>query len=104
METSTQLVAAEKDIFSDLRLEVSSYSGNYIALFNLFSYNSKVIEKSRLLRQNSQVIDELDVTISFSLLATEMNFVRPTITDEWVLSYIPSFRVASDNIYQQWIL
>ncbi|KJA26143.1 hypothetical protein HYPSUDRAFT_1067724 [Hypholoma sublateritium FD-334 SS-4] len=62
VETSSALASAEKEIFQNLRLEV--------------------IENIRLLRQNSQVIDELDVALSFSILATEMNFVRPEITDD----------------------
>jgi DNA mismatch repair ATPase MutS len=42
----------------------------------------KVVEHSHQLRQNAQVIDELDVAVSFARLAHEMNFVRPEIGDE----------------------
>ena len=53
------------------------------------SRNGQVIECSNQLRQNAQLIDELDVSISFALLAVEMNFVRPEIVEESVIS---SFR------------
>ncbi|KAF8973763.1 muts domain V-domain-containing protein [Flammula alnicola] len=62
VETSASLASAEKDVFERLRLEV--------------------IENFHQLRQNAQIIDELDVAISFALLATEMNFVRPEIRDD----------------------
>lgn len=64
VETSAALASAEKEIFESLRLEV--------------------IENAEKLRKNAQVIDELDVAISFAVLATEMNFVRPEITEESV--------------------
>ena len=35
------------------------------------------------IRQNARVIDELDVALGFANLAAEMNFCRPTMTDEY---------------------
>jgi hypothetical protein len=35
------------------------------------------------IRQNARVIDELDVALGFANLAVEMNFCRPTMTDEY---------------------
>jgi DNA mismatch repair ATPase MutS len=34
------------------------------------------------LRRNARIMDELDVTLGFANLATEMNFIRPDIKDE----------------------
>ncbi len=34
------------------------------------------------LRRNARVIDELDVTLGFARLASDMHFTRPNITDE----------------------
>lgn len=34
------------------------------------------------IRRNARILDELDVTLAFANLATEMQFVRPTITAE----------------------
>ena len=42
----------------------------------------QIIQHSNELRQNAQVIDELDVLLSFATLASEMNFVRPVVTDK----------------------
>ncbi|KIM48011.1 hypothetical protein M413DRAFT_61970, partial [Hebeloma cylindrosporum] len=61
-ETSTALNLAEKEVLEILRREV--------------------VEYSHQLRQNAQVIDELDIAVSFSRLAYEMNFVRPEIRDD----------------------
>ena len=33
------------------------------------------------LRRNARILDELDVALGFADLATEMNFVRPTLND-----------------------
>ncbi|KAJ3510725.1 hypothetical protein NLJ89_g4516 [Agrocybe chaxingu] len=62
LETESSLRAAEKEVFDMLRFEV--------------------IQHSAQLKQNAQVIDELDVLVSFSLLAAEMNFVRPSIAED----------------------
>jgi len=43
---------------------------------------TQVIEHAHKLRQNAQVIDELDVLLSFAVLAEDMNFVRPEIKEE----------------------
>ncbi|KDR85195.1 hypothetical protein GALMADRAFT_149686 [Galerina marginata CBS 339.88] len=61
-EVSLALHGAEKEVFEGLSLEV--------------------IEHAHQLRQNAQVIDELDVAIAFAMLAEEMNFVRPEISDD----------------------
>jgi DNA mismatch repair ATPase MutS len=49
------------------------------------------------------VIDELDVAISFAVLATEMNFVRPEITEESVplidLTYSASVKLDFSGSY-----
>jgi len=34
------------------------------------------------IRRNARIVDELDVTLGFANLATEMCFVKPTITAE----------------------
>ena len=70
----------EKDAFEKLRLEVSVTMS--LTFLSLIHTSGKVIEHVHELRQNAQVIDELDVAISFSVLAEEMKFVRPEIVDE----------------------
>ncbi|KAF9480038.1 hypothetical protein BDN70DRAFT_878068 [Pholiota conissans] len=62
VEISAALTSAEKEIFESLRLEV--------------------IENAEKLRKNAQIIDQIDVAISFAVLAIEMNFVRPEITED----------------------
>ncbi|KAF8167902.1 muts domain V-domain-containing protein [Crassisporium funariophilum] len=61
-ETFVALTLAEKKAFEILRQEV--------------------IQHSSQLRQNAQIIDELDVALSFALLAVEMNFIKPVLVDE----------------------
>jgi DNA mismatch repair ATPase MutS len=39
------------------------------------------------LRRNARILDELDVTLAFGILAAEMNFVRPLLQDKWVLRH-----------------
>ena len=34
------------------------------------------------IRKNARILDELDVTSAFATLASELNFVKPTISDE----------------------
>jgi hypothetical protein len=41
----------------------------------------KVINHASVFRRNSRILDELDVTIAFANLASEMNFVRPVLHD-----------------------
>ncbi|KAF8807596.1 hypothetical protein BYT27DRAFT_7223410 [Phlegmacium glaucopus] len=60
-ETSIALTLAEKEVLQMLRLEI--------------------IRHSSQLRQNAQIIDELDVLLSFATLAVEMNFVQPVMMD-----------------------
>ena len=38
--------------------------------------------KESALRRNARIVDELDVTLGFANLAAEMDFVRPTLTEE----------------------
>ncbi|KAF9036432.1 hypothetical protein BDZ89DRAFT_1090789 [Hymenopellis radicata] len=61
-ETSTLLVAAEKEAFDTLRNEVNGHAP--------------------LLRRNARIVDELDVTLGFANLAAEMNFVKPILRDD----------------------
>ncbi|RXW14255.1 hypothetical protein EST38_g11599 [Candolleomyces aberdarensis] len=42
----------------------------------------EVVSNAVLLRSNSTTIDEIDVAIGFAVLAEELKFVRPTITEE----------------------
>lgn len=48
--------------------------------------------KESALRRNAQVIDELDVTLGFANLAAEMDFVRPTLTEEYA-EFVPIRRL-----------
>ncbi|KAF9535820.1 MutS2 protein [Crepidotus variabilis] len=64
-EATLAIAAAEKEVFDMLRLEVISHSSE--------------------LRRNAHVIDQLDVALSFAVLAEEMNFARPEVTED--LSY-----------------
>ncbi|KAF9457104.1 muts domain V-domain-containing protein, partial [Collybia nuda] len=63
-ENAVSLSTAEKEAFETLRDEVSS--------------------RAQTLCYNSQVLDELDVALSFASVATEMNFVRPTLVEDTV--------------------
>lgn len=38
---------------------------------------------ARQLRTNARILDELDVTLAFATLASELNLVRPTLTEEY---------------------
>lgn len=51
-------------------------------LWFLLTLTHKVNAFSTELRRNSRIMDELDATLSFANLATEMNFIRPTLKDE----------------------
>ncbi|TFY59442.1 hypothetical protein EVJ58_g5777 [Rhodofomes roseus] len=66
MNTVTAIYVTEKEAFEALRAEVNLHAGR--------------------LRSNARIIDELDVTLAFATLATEMNFVRPTLTED--LTYL----------------
>ncbi|KAF8222260.1 hypothetical protein L208DRAFT_608417 [Tricholoma matsutake] len=61
-ETTMALTAGEKEAFEILRDEVNS--------------------RAAILRRNAHILDELDVALSFANLATEMNFVRPLLTED----------------------
>ncbi|KAJ7130099.1 muts domain V-domain-containing protein [Mycena crocata] len=62
VETTIALVAAEKEAFESLRMDVNSHASQ--------------------LRRNARILDELDVTLAFANLAKEMSFVRPVLTEE----------------------
>ncbi|KAL4069487.1 muts domain V-domain-containing protein [Scleroderma citrinum] len=62
VETTTAISNAEKEIFNTLRNEVKAFSTQ--------------------LRRNARIMDELDVTIGFANLATELRLVRPIIKDD----------------------
>ncbi|KAG6845947.1 hypothetical protein H0H87_010995 [Tephrocybe sp. NHM501043] len=62
VETTQALMMAEKEAFETLRDEVNSYSLS--------------------LRCNARILDELDVAMSFATVASELNFVKPELTDE----------------------
>ncbi|KZT74786.1 hypothetical protein DAEQUDRAFT_742256 [Daedalea quercina L-15889] len=62
MNTITAIYVAEKEAFQMLRGEVNVHAGQ--------------------LRSNARILDELDVTLAFAVLATEMNFVRPMLTED----------------------
>ncbi|KAG6861219.1 hypothetical protein C0995_002568 [Termitomyces sp. Mi166 len=62
-ETSLALTLAEKEVFETLRNES--------------------------LRRNARLLDELDVAMSFATLASELNFVRPQMTED------PIYRVTN---------
>ncbi|KAK0233421.1 muts domain V-domain-containing protein [Armillaria fumosa] len=63
-ETSMALLAAEKEAFETLRSEVNGHAAS--------------------LRRNARIMDELDVTLAFANLATEMKFVKPTFSEETI--------------------
>ncbi|KAH8835362.1 muts domain V-domain-containing protein [Flagelloscypha sp. PMI_526] len=61
-DTSTKLLAAEREAFDGLRRLVNTYATD--------------------LRRNARILEEIDVTLGFAELACEMNWVRPTVVDE----------------------
>ncbi|KAJ3527347.1 hypothetical protein NMY22_g9818 [Coprinellus aureogranulatus] len=66
--TNTALIQAERQAFETLRGEV--------------------VSNASLLRNNAATIDEMDVAISFATLAEELNFVRPTMSEERVYEVV----------------
>ncbi|KAJ7706453.1 muts domain V-domain-containing protein [Mycena rosella] len=62
VETTIAMVAAEKEAFESLRMDVNSHATQ--------------------LRRNARILDELDVTLAFANLAKEMGFVRPVLTED----------------------
>lgn len=65
-EVSSNIMAAEREAFEQLRAEV--------------------IAQSLVIRRNARVIDELDVTLGFADLADEAQWVRPELTEEYVIN------------------
>ncbi|KAF8272981.1 muts domain V-domain-containing protein [Lactarius quietus] len=61
LETSQTIASVEKAAFEALRNEVKMHEAQ--------------------LRRNARVIDELDVTLGFAGLASDMHFTRPNMTD-----------------------
>ncbi|KAG1826176.1 muts domain V-domain-containing protein [Suillus subaureus] len=61
VETATAITNAEKEAFNLLRNEASSFATH--------------------LQRNARIMDELDVTLGFAVLAAELRFTRPVITD-----------------------
>ncbi|KIJ68225.1 hypothetical protein HYDPIDRAFT_179416 [Hydnomerulius pinastri MD-312] len=68
VETTIAISNAEKEVFSTLRNEVKAFSTQ--------------------LRLNARIMDELDVTLGFAKLATELRFVRPVIEDDAIYEVI----------------
>ncbi|KAJ3922978.1 muts domain V-domain-containing protein [Lentinula edodes] len=66
--TSNAIATSEKEAFEILRQEV-----------NL---------RAPSLRRNARVVDELDVTLAFAQLATDMNLVRPSIQEDTTYNVI----------------
>ncbi|KAJ4001318.1 muts domain V-domain-containing protein [Lentinula boryana] len=66
--TSIAVAIAEKEAFETLRQEVNLQAPN--------------------LRRNARVLDELDVTLAFAQLATDMNLVRPSIKDDMTYNVV----------------
>ncbi|KAH9004188.1 muts domain V-domain-containing protein [Lactarius hatsudake] len=62
LETSQNIASVEKAAFEALRNEVKMHETQ--------------------LRRNARVIDELDVTLGFASLASDMHFTRPNIIDD----------------------
>ncbi|KAI0274905.1 muts domain V-domain-containing protein [Gloeopeniophorella convolvens] len=63
LEVSQKIALAEKAAFEVLRNEVK-----------LHEYR---------LRRNARIVDELDVTLAFAGLASEMHFIKPVVTDNF---------------------
>ncbi|KAJ7630683.1 muts domain V-domain-containing protein [Roridomyces roridus] len=68
VETTITLVAAEKEAFESLRMDVNGHASQ--------------------LRRNARILDELDVTLAFANLAKEMNFVQPVLTEDPVYDVV----------------
>ena len=80
LDTTTALIIAEKRAFELLRSEVCQIWLDQQHLLTFLEVNAL----SGPLRRNARILDELDVTLAFASFATEMNFVRPVITNESV--------------------
>ncbi|KAJ3848816.1 muts domain V-domain-containing protein [Lentinula lateritia] len=66
--TSNAIAMSEKEAFEMLRQEVNLQAPS--------------------LRRNARVVDELDVTLAFAQLATDMNFVRPSVQEDTTYNVI----------------
>lgn len=42
-----------------------------------------VIEHSRVVQHNAELVDELDVSAGFAQAAVELNYVRPVLDEGW---------------------
>jgi DNA mismatch repair ATPase MutS len=88
-ETSLALVEAEKEAFEVLRAEVCVGIPCNRSEFIYYQINLY----ATALRRNARILDELDIAVGFANLAVEMNFVRPVLTNEYVLYSTNEFRV-----------
>jgi DNA mismatch repair ATPase MutS len=61
VEAIMRILTAERNAFESLRREVNIEAG--------------------ALRRNARIMDELDVTLGFANLASEMKFVRPILNE-----------------------
>ncbi|KAK7058773.1 hypothetical protein VNI00_001397 [Paramarasmius palmivorus] len=61
-DTAMNFAIAEREAFDALRQEITSHASS--------------------LRRNARILDELDVTLAFASLATEMKFVRPILLED----------------------
>ena len=58
------------------------YVTQRIQCFQVFLTNTQVKIYEAQLRRNARVIDELDVMLGFSSLASDMHFTRPNMTNK----------------------
>ncbi|KAF5312677.1 hypothetical protein D9619_003049 [Psilocybe cf. subviscida] len=81
---SCGLTRDERQPWSDLGNSIVDASAAIVTAEKLIfdSLCGEIIENSNQLQQNAQVIDELDVVMSFATLANEMSFVKPEMTDD----------------------
>lgn len=84
VESSTKLLAAEKEAFDNLRAEVNLFIRNA----NFFLTYLQVNFQASLLRRNARILEELDVTLSFAELAVNNDWKRPTVLDSMEYSVI----------------
>ncbi|KAJ3558074.1 hypothetical protein NM688_g1127 [Phlebia brevispora] len=61
VETSSAIFDAERAAFESLRSDVSAHENE--------------------IRRNSRILDELDITLAFGVLAEELNLTRPTLSE-----------------------
>ena len=80
-ESSIALVEAEKEAFEFLRAEVRGGIPCNMCEFMYYQINLY----ATALRRNARILDELDIAVGFANLAVQMNFIRPVLTNEYVL-------------------